>query len=140
MLVYRSCRCCRHICSKLLHTLFHMLGIPCIGLGFLAIWNYHSLRKDRSGNPAPLPHFYSLHSWLGLITMGLALLQVRSAPAAGIVFSWLFISVPVWSLQLPSPSLLQVFLQMEVCHGPHPLHGGHNHLHTGHHHSYSWDH
>jgi hypothetical protein len=59
-----------------------MLGIPCIGLGFLAIWNYHSLRKDRSGNPAPLPHFYSLHSWLGLITMGLALLQVRLSSAA----------------------------------------------------------
>jgi len=75
MLVYRSCRCCHHICSKLLHTMFHMLGIPCIGLGFLAIWNYHNIRKDRTGNPAPLPHFYSIHSWLGLVTMGLAAIQ-----------------------------------------------------------------
>ena len=72
MLVYRSCRCCRQIWSKLLHTMFHMLGIPCVVIGFLAVWNW----KDHKGNPAPLPHLYSIHSWLGLVTMGLALLQV----------------------------------------------------------------
>ena len=66
------------MCSKLLHTIFHMLGIPCIGLGFLAIWNYHIIRKDRVGNTDPLPHFYSIHSWLGLVTMGLASIQVNN--------------------------------------------------------------
>ena len=76
MLVYRSCRCCRRIWSKLLHTMFHMLGIPCVVLGFIAVWDYHSLKKDEEGNSAPIPHFYSIHSWLGLVTMGLALLQV----------------------------------------------------------------
>ena len=69
ILVYWSCSCCRQICSKLLYILFHLLGIPCVVLGFLAIWMW----KDYEGNP----HLYSIHSWLGLVTMGLAVLQVR---------------------------------------------------------------
>eukprot|EP00092_Neocalanus_flemingeri_P062063 GFUD01074808.1.p1 GENE.GFUD01074808.1~~GFUD01074808.1.p1 ORF type:complete len:188 (+),score=54.67 GFUD01074808.1:25-564(+) len=55
--------------------MFHVLAIPCVVLGFLAVWDYHSLRKDKEGNAAPIPHFYSIHSWLGLATMGLFLLQ-----------------------------------------------------------------
>ena len=78
MLVYRSCRCCCHIYNKLLHTFFHILAIPCVVLGFLAAWNYHSLRTDKAGHADPIPHFYSIHSWLGLVTMGLFLLQVES--------------------------------------------------------------
>ena len=75
MLVYRSCGCCRCIYNKLLHTFFHILAIPCVVLGFLAAWDYHSLRTDKDGNADPIPHFYSIHSWLGLLTMGLFLLQ-----------------------------------------------------------------
>jgi len=75
MLVYRSCRCCRRIHNKLLHTSFHVLAIPCVVVGFLATWNYHSLRLDKEGNPNPIPHFYSIHSWLGALTMGIFLLQ-----------------------------------------------------------------
>ena len=75
MLVYRACRCCRRIHNKLLHTLLHILAIPCVVFGFLAAWDYHSLRRDKQDNPNPLPHFYSIHSWLGLLTMGLFVLQ-----------------------------------------------------------------
>jgi len=75
MLVYRACHCCRRIYNKLLHTFFHILAIPCVVLGFLAVWDYHSLRTDKDGNADPIPHFYSTHSWLGLLTMGLFLLQ-----------------------------------------------------------------
>lgn len=75
MLVYRSCHCCRRIYTKLLHTFFHILAIPCVVLGFLATWDYHSLRTDKEGNPDPIPHFYSIHSWLGLLTMGLFIIQ-----------------------------------------------------------------
>merc|ERR1712243_267929 len=75
MLVYGSCRCCRRIWNKLLHTMFHCLALPCIALGFLAAWDYHHDRKDQEGNPDPIPHFYSIHSWLGLATMGVYTLQ-----------------------------------------------------------------
>jgi len=75
MLVYRACGCCRRIFTKLWHTAFHILAMPCIALGFLAAWDYHALRTDKEGNPDPIPHFYSIHSWLGLLTMGLFTLQ-----------------------------------------------------------------
>jgi len=75
MLVYRSCRCCRRIWNKLLHTMFHMLALPCTVLGFIAAWDYHQERKDSEGNPDPIPHFYSIHSWLGLATMAVYALQ-----------------------------------------------------------------
>ena len=76
MLMYRSCRCCRRIWNKLLHTMFHMLAIPCIAVGFIAVWDSHQLRRGDDGLLAPIPDFYSLHSWMGLATMGLFALQV----------------------------------------------------------------
>jgi len=75
MLMYRTCRCCRRIWTKLLHSVFHLLAIPCIVMGFIATWDYHENRVTADGRAAPIPHFYSLHSWLGLATMGLFLLQ-----------------------------------------------------------------
>jgi len=55
--------------------MFHLLAIPAIAVGFIAAWDYHALRKDDAGNPSPIPHFYSIHSWLGLATIGLYVLQ-----------------------------------------------------------------
>jgi len=76
MLMYRTCRCCRRIWSKLLHTTFHILAAPCIAIGFVAVYDYHNLRKDdKTGEHQPIPHFYSIHSWMGLTTMGLFALQ-----------------------------------------------------------------
>jgi hypothetical protein len=75
MLVYRTCRCCRRIWNKLLHTVFHILAVPCIAIAFIAVLDSHNLRTDKDGNPAPIPNFYSLHSWMGLATMGLFALQ-----------------------------------------------------------------
>lgn len=69
ILLYRLCRCLKHIYAKLAHTLFHALTIPCVAIGFLAVYDSHNL-----ANP-PIPNFYSLHSWLGLVTMGLFVLQ-----------------------------------------------------------------
>ena len=77
MLVYRTCRCCRRIWNKLLHTVFHILAIPCVAIAFIAVLDSHNLRTDKDGNPAPIPNFYSLHSWMGLVTMGLFALQVK---------------------------------------------------------------
>ena len=75
MLMYRTCRCCRRIWNKLLHTVFHILSIPCIAIAFIAVLDSHNLRTVE-GNPAPIPNFYSLHSWIGLAAMGLFALQV----------------------------------------------------------------
>ncbi|XP_059085616.1 uncharacterized protein LOC131882483 isoform X3 [Tigriopus californicus] len=75
MILYRTCRCCRRIWNKLLHTMLHILAIPCIVIGFIAVLDSHNLRKDKDGNPAPIPNFYSLHSWIGLTAMGLFGLQ-----------------------------------------------------------------
>jgi len=70
MLVYRTGSCCRRIYTKLIHSMFHLLAVPCIALGFIAVWDYKSLRTN------PIPHFYSIHSWLGLGAMGLFTLQL----------------------------------------------------------------
>ncbi|XP_073970512.1 transmembrane ascorbate-dependent reductase CYB561-like isoform X3 [Rhodnius prolixus] len=69
MLLYRISRCCRRIYVKLLHTVFHALAIPCIVLGFMAVLDYHNLSDP------PIPNFYSIHSWMGFVTMGLFALQ-----------------------------------------------------------------
>lgn len=69
VLLYRICRCCRRIYVKLLHTVFHALTIPCVALGFLAVLDSHNLAQP------PIPNFYSLHSWIGLVTMGLFAIQ-----------------------------------------------------------------
>merc|ERR1712213_121578 len=54
--------------------MFHLLAAPCIAIGFVAVWDFHNDRRV-DGVPAPVPHFYSLHSWMGLTTMGLFALQ-----------------------------------------------------------------
>uniref|UniRef100_A0A146KMU1 Cytochrome b reductase 1 n=1 Tax=Lygus hesperus TaxID=30085 RepID=A0A146KMU1_LYGHE len=69
MLLYRISRCCRRIYVKLLHTLFHTLAIPCVVLGFMAVLDFHNLADP------PIPNFYSIHSWMGFVTMGLFALQ-----------------------------------------------------------------
>lgn len=65
ILMYRLCRCMKTIYVKLAHMLFHACAIPCVVIGFLAVLDYHNLSAK------PIPNFYSLHSWLGFVTMGL---------------------------------------------------------------------
>ncbi|SPP74617.1 blast:Cytochrome b reductase 1 [Drosophila guanche] len=67
ILIYRLCRCVKHIYVKLIHMFFHAIAIPCIALGFLSVFDSHeALQKV---------NFYSLHSWLGFVTMGMFVLQ-----------------------------------------------------------------
>ncbi|XP_030560627.1 cytochrome b reductase 1 isoform X3 [Drosophila novamexicana] len=67
ILIYRLCRCVKHIYVKLIHMFFHAVAIPCIALGFLSVFDSH--------NALQKVNFYSLHSWLGFVTMGMFLLQ-----------------------------------------------------------------
>jgi len=69
ILLYRICRCCRRIYVKLLHTVFHALAIPCVAIGFIAVLEYHNNDRIR------LPNFYSMHSWIGFVAMGLFAIQ-----------------------------------------------------------------
>lgn len=50
--------------------MFHILAVPAIVMGFLTVLDSHNL-----ANP-PIANFYSLHSWMGLATMGLFAIQV----------------------------------------------------------------
>lgn len=68
MLVYRSFTCCKKIYNKLLHTIFFVLSISAITIGIVAAFQAHNSKADPK-------HFYSLHSWIGLGTMGLFALQ-----------------------------------------------------------------
>ena len=74
MLTYRQWRCCNHSTIKLVHTLYHIMAIPCIAVGLIAAFDFHNNRK-----PTPIPNLYSLHSWMGLFTVGLYGLQVLPA-------------------------------------------------------------
>lgn len=74
MLTYRQWRCCNHSTIKLVHTLYHIMAIPCIAVGLIAVFDFHSNKK-----PTPIPNLYSLHSWMGLVTVGLYGLQVLPA-------------------------------------------------------------
>lgn len=69
MLLYRIGRCCRRIYVKLFHTIFHALAVPCVVVAFIAVLDSHNLAFP------PIRNFYSLHSWLGFVTMGLFGLQ-----------------------------------------------------------------
>lgn len=70
LLSYRTYGCCRHIYRKLFHTIFNILAVPAIVMGFLTVLDSHNLADP------PIPNFYSLHSWMGLTTMGLFALQL----------------------------------------------------------------
>uniref|UniRef100_A0A8D8LR62 Cytochrome b reductase 1 n=1 Tax=Cacopsylla melanoneura TaxID=428564 RepID=A0A8D8LR62_9HEMI len=69
MLLYRISRCCRHIWVKLFHTILHAIAVPCIAFAALAIYENKNIQTP------PQKHFYSLHSWMGFITVGLFGLQ-----------------------------------------------------------------
>ncbi|KZS11716.1 Cytochrome b ascorbate-dependent protein 3 [Daphnia magna] len=70
LLSYRSFGCCRHIYKKLFHTVFHILAVPAIVMGFLTVWDSRNLSVP------PIANFWSLHSWMGLTTMGLFAIQL----------------------------------------------------------------
>ena len=81
--------------------MFHLLAVPATVLGFLAAWDYHQVlaslsssltvssqeRTDGEGKPAPIPHFYSIHSWLGLVTMAVYALQVTLVLSLSLLLS-----------------------------------------------------
>ena len=72
MLIYRSFQCCSKIYTKILHTILFVLATSAISLGL--ILGYTAQENVGSTNK-PIMHFYSLHAWIGLSTVGLFVLQ-----------------------------------------------------------------
>ena len=56
--------------SKGLHSLLMLFSVSLALVGVMAVWQSHSLASP------PLPHLFSLHSWLGLTTLALMALQL----------------------------------------------------------------
>jgi len=55
---------------KMLHAALHSAAIFCIIFGIVAAFQSHSLKK-----PVPIPQLYSPHSYLGMLTFIMSLLQ-----------------------------------------------------------------
>lgn len=74
ILVYRMAAGCSTTCRgtyvKLTHSLLHLATVPCVVFGAVASMEYHRLKG--------IPHLYSLHSWMGLLTVSLFIIQVIS--------------------------------------------------------------
>ena len=56
--------------SKGLHSLLMLFSVSLALVGVMAVWQSHSLASP------PLPHLFSLHSWLGLAALALAAAQL----------------------------------------------------------------
>lgn len=72
MLIYRSFQCCSKIYTKILHTILFVLATSAISLGLILGYT----AQDNIGlSNKPIMHFYSLHAWIGLSTVGLFVFQ-----------------------------------------------------------------
>ncbi|CAG2168379.1 unnamed protein product [Oppiella nova] len=71
MLIYKTFLCCKKIYNKITHTIFFLLSTSLITFGMIVgIQGQHLSPLD-----LPSAHFYSIHSWIGLVTAGLFALQ-----------------------------------------------------------------
>ncbi len=59
---------------KALHALLQIGALITMWVGATFAYLSHSLKR-----PAPTPNFYSTHSWLGILTLGVATAQVNLA-------------------------------------------------------------
>lgn len=72
ILIYRSFQCCSKIYTKILHTILFVLATSAISLGLIL---GYTAQENVGPNNKPIMHFYSLHAWTGLATVGLFSLQ-----------------------------------------------------------------
>ncbi|XP_022258334.1 cytochrome b ascorbate-dependent protein 3-like isoform X2 [Limulus polyphemus] len=68
ILAYRCLSCYKKIYTKVIHTSFFVFGMSSITVGLVSAIQGHNGAQDPK-------HFYSLHSWIGLATIGMFALQ-----------------------------------------------------------------
>jgi len=72
MLIHRSFQCCNRIYTKIMHTILFVLATSAISLGLILAY---TAQENVGQNTKSIMHFYSLHAWCGLATVGLFTLQ-----------------------------------------------------------------
>ena len=77
ILIYRVFRHERKKKLKLTHAGIMISSFLLTVIGLKAVFDSHNLKKDSDGNPAPIANLYSLHSWMGIITVILFAMQVK---------------------------------------------------------------
>lgn len=70
IITYRVFRKERKLAMKIVHASLLALSFIIAGVGLKAVWDHKAMDLE------PEPHFFSLHSWLGLTTLILMGLQV----------------------------------------------------------------
>ena len=89
ILVYRVFPNVKKAYLKAIHGVLHALVLILTGLGLKTVFDSHDLR------PKPITNLYSLHSWIGLLTVILFGLQVNAKVVQSIRYS------PISSFQNP---------------------------------------
>ncbi|XP_023236293.1 probable ascorbate-specific transmembrane electron transporter 1 [Centruroides sculpturatus] len=69
ILVYKLFPCCKKIYGKVVHTIIFVMSVSSITVGLVSAIQ----ARNNDINPK---HFYSIHSWIGLTTIGLFALQL----------------------------------------------------------------
>lgn len=72
ILIYKTYLCCKKIYNKILHAFFFVISIGLVSFGFLIGFQAQSIS---SSPDQQVQHFYSLHSWIGLVACALFALQ-----------------------------------------------------------------
>ncbi|VDN50440.1 unnamed protein product [Dracunculus medinensis] len=97
LLVYRVFRNERKRFSKLLHLTLHSMVLVFLIIALKAVWDSHDYHRTE-GNLDPLPNLYSVHSWVGIITVTLYCLQYLSGFTT---FFFPGLSIPLRQFILP---------------------------------------
>jgi len=69
-IIYRVTPCISRKVSKALHSVVMLCSVGVGVVGVMAVWQSHALAQP------PIPHMFSLHSWLGLTTLIFMALQL----------------------------------------------------------------